>query len=143
MGGSFTLVVVLFGIVAGVTALMLYRRRSAAPKTANPTADEPVEQKRKAAQWGVRIYASDKEKACPQVRPILGKEFALAERPPLPVQGCVFSTHCECQYVKLFDRRKAERRSGKERRQLQRFEQGKRDRRMGKDRRKNRDVDWV
>jgi len=140
MGASFTLVVVLFGIVAGVTALTLYRRRSLAPKSANDANDNSAQ--KRVAQWGVRVHAN-KDKACPQVRPILGKEFPLADRPQLPVQGCPFSTHCECHYVKLFDRRKAERRSGKERRQLQRFEEGKRDRRLGKDRRKNRDVDWV
>jgi hypothetical protein len=142
MGGSFTLVVVLFGIVVGATALLLYRRRSAALDSAGKENGGPAA-KGRSAQWGVRIHVSDKDKACPQVRPILGKEFPLADRPQLPVQGCVFSTHCECHYVKLFDRRKNERRSGKERRQLQRFEEGKRDRRSGKDRRKNRDVDWV
>jgi hypothetical protein len=142
MGGSFVLVVVLFGVVAGATALMLYRRRSiAAPKKTDGEA--VAHNEKRAAQWGVRIHAPNKDKACPQVRPLIGKEFPLSEKPQLPAQGCPFPAHCECQYVKLFDRRKEERRSGKERRQHQRFEQGKRDRRAGKDRRKNRDVDWV
>ena len=142
MGGSFALVVVLFGVVAGVTALMLYRRRSAArPKKTD--GEHAVHKEAKAAQWGVRIAAPHKDKVCPQVRPILGKEFPLPDRPQLPVKGCPFTTHCECHYLKLFDRRKEERRSGKERREIKRFEQGQRDRRSGKDRRKNRDVDWV
>jgi hypothetical protein len=135
-----TLIVVFAGVVAGVTALWMYRRRTAAPKKA---IDESVVHKQKTAQWGVRIAAPNKDKACPQVKAILGKEFPLPDKPQLPVKGCPFATHCECHYVKLFDRRKAERRSGKERRELKRFEQGHHDRRSGKDRRKNRDVDWV
>jgi hypothetical protein len=142
MGGSFALVVVLFGVVAGVAALMLYRRRSvAAPKKTD--GEHVAHKEAKAAQWGVRIAAPHKDKVCPQVKPILGKEFPLPDRPQLPVKGCPFTAHCECHYVKLFDRRKGERRSGKERREIKRFEQGTRDRRSGKDRRKNRDVDWV
>ena|SRR5262249_55032922 len=136
-----TLIVVFAGIVAGATALWMYRRRTAkAPKKAN---GEPVAHKEKAAQWGVRIAAPHKDKVCPQVKPILGKEFPLPDKPQLPVKGCPFAPHCECHYVKLFDRRKGERRSGKDRRETKRFEQGNRDRRSGKDRRKNRDVDWV
>ena len=113
------------GVQSGAHVLLTVTEQRAEPRPAFP------------------IAVPDKDKACPQVRPILGKEFPLPEKPQLPVQGCVFATHCECHYVKLFDRRKGERRSGKERRQLQRFEDGKRDRRSGKDRRKNRDVDWV
>jgi hypothetical protein len=113
MGGSFALVVVLFGVVAGVAALMLYRRRSvAAPKKTD--GEHVAHKEAKAAQWGVRIAAPHKDKVCPQVKPILGKEFPLPDRPQLPVKGCPFTAHCECHYVKLFDRRKGERRSGKE-----------------------------
>lgn len=136
-----TLIVVFVGVVAGVTAWMYRRRTATAPKK---TVGGPVAHKEKAAaQWGVRIAAPHKDKVCPQVKPIMGKEFPLPDKPQLPVKGCPFAQHCECHYVKLFDRRKGERRSGKERRELKRFEQGNRDRRSGKDRRKNRDVDWV
>jgi len=107
----------------------------------NPAQADP--QKNQAAQWGVRITAPAKAQTCPQVRGLLGKEFSLEHKPTLPVKDCPYPRECECQYVKLFDRRKEERRSGTERRQAQRFEKGRRDRRSGKDRRKNRDVDWT
>jgi hypothetical protein len=139
MGGSITLIVVLAGIVAGVTTLWLYRRRSAGP---NSETHEHVAHKKQVEQWGVRIASPAKERACPQVRGVLGKEFPLSDKPSLPVKDCPFPAQCECHYVKLFDRRKAERRSGKERRQAQRFEKGHQDRRSGKDRRKNKNLDW-
>jgi hypothetical protein len=89
---------------------------------------------------GVRISAPAPERACPQVRGILGREFPISEKPPLPLLGCPFPQQCECGYIKLFHRRKGERRAGHDRRlEGQRFED-KTPRRSGKDRRKK--VDW-
>ncbi|HZI82967.1 MAG TPA: hypothetical protein VFF44_03585 [Casimicrobiaceae bacterium] len=136
MGGWITLVVVL--VVVGVAGLWIYRRRSS-PKA---SAGGPAAHKDQVAQWGVRIASPAKEHACPQVRGLLGKEFPLTKKPTIPVKDCPFPRECQCHYVKLFDRRHEERRSGEERRQMQRFEQGHHDRRGGKDRR-GKPVDWV
>jgi len=166
MGGSITLIVVFVGIAVGIAGLLIYRQRSAAHPTAqdplappksdpakkhhrahkNPAQKNPAQanpQKSQTEQWGVRIAAPAKAQTCPQVQGLLGKEFPLANKPSVPVKDCPYPRECECHYVKLFDRRKEERRSGAERRQAQRFEKGRRDRRSGKDRRKNRDVDWT
>jgi hypothetical protein len=146
MGGSITLIVVFVGIVAGATALWIYRRRSGSPApqhSPNGLAAVQAKPPKKAEQWGVRISNAHKEKACPQVRGFLGKEFPLDHKPPLPVKDCPFPQQCECHYVKLFDRRKEERRSGKERRQALRVEKGHQDRRSGKDRRKGKNLDWT
>lgn len=148
MGGSVTLLIVFVGIVGGATALWLYRRRSASsplhPNAVRPHGS-PVQPKpeNKAQQWGVRITNANKDKACPQVRAFLGKEFPLDKKPSLPVKDCPFSQQCECHYVKLFDRRKAERRSGNERRKAVRVEDGHQDRRSGNDRRKGKSLDWT
>ena len=160
MGDSIILIVVLVGIAVGVAALLIYRQRSTAqqniqnllspqknglahkaPAHKDPAHKNLAAQKPQVEQWGVRIAAAAKAQTCPQVRELLGKEFPLAQKPSLPLKGCPFPRECECHYVKLFDRRKDERRSGKERRSAQRFEKGNQDRRS-KDRRKNRDVDW-
>ena len=152
MGGSITLIVVLVGIAVGIATLLIYRQRStaresapnlvAAPKGDHAHKNHPPH-KNEAEQWGVRIAASTKDQTCPQVRGLLGKEFPLEQKPSLPMKDCPFPQQCGCHYVKLFDRRKGERRSGKERRQAQRFEHGHHDRRSGKDRRKNKNLDWA
>lgn len=93
-------------------------------------------------QWGVRIHAPAKDRACPQVQDILGKEFQLDAKPPLPLPNCTNPNHCECRYIKLSDRRKGDRRSGHERREKgHRYEKDKLPRRSGRDRRKK-VVDW-
>ena len=171
MGGSITLIVVFVGIAVGIAGLLIYRQRSAAQSSQNavaPPKNDPAQkhpahkhpaqknpgqknpahpnqgaQKPPAEQWGVRIAAPAKAQTCPQVRGLLGKEFPLENKPSVPVKDCPYPRECQCHYVKLFDRRKDERRAGKERRAAQRFEKGQRDRRSGKDRRKNRDVDWT
>lgn len=144
MGGSITLIVVFFGVVAGAAGLWFYRRRTRQPALRNPAnGGAPVAKSKTVEQWGVRIALAHKEKACPQVRGLLGKEFALDNKPPLPMKDCPYPQQCECHYVKLFDRRKEERRSGHERRQLLRAEKGQQDRRSGKDRRKGRSLDWT
>jgi hypothetical protein len=152
MGGSITLIVVLVGIAVGIATLLIYRQRSAARESAANLVAAPKgnhahknhpPHKNEAEQWGVRITASAKDQTCPQVRGLLGKEFPLEQKPSLPVKDCPFPQQCGCHYVKLFDRRKSERRSGKERRQAQRFEHGHQDRRSGKDRRKNKNLDWA
>lgn len=132
-----TLLVIGVAIALGLLGLWAYHR-STAPKGTNSAKGKPRNQ---AEQWGVRIAAPAKERACSQVRPLLGKEFAMAERPLLPLPDCPYRHRCECRYVPLLDKRKAERRSGKERREAQRFEQDKPPRRSGKDRRKI-EVDW-
>jgi len=144
-----TLIIVLIAIVAGAIGLWAYRRSAARPVVQNGSNEgrHPVHVKTKAKdqveQWGVRISAPTKEKACPKAREILGKEFPIAEKPQLPLPDCPYPRQCECTYAKLFDRRKAERRSGEERRQDgQRYESNTR--RSGKDRRKGKSgVDWT
>ena len=145
MGVSITLIVVFAGIVAGATALWLYRRRAPAPARQSSSDRQAGIQAKapKQEQWGVRIAVANKDKACPQVRGFLGKEFSRDKKPALPVKDCPFPHQCECHYVKLFDRRKEERRSGKERRKALRVEAGDQDRRSGKDRRKGKSLDWV
>ncbi len=146
MGVSITLIVVFAGIVAGVAGLWFYRRRQMAPARHHPPDAQPAahaKPPKKTEQWGVRVAVADKDRACPQVRGLLGREFAIADKPSLPVKECPFPHRCECHYVKLFDRRKEERRSGKERRKALRIEAGHQDRRTGKDRRKGKSLDWV
>jgi hypothetical protein len=148
VGISTTLIVVIVAIVAALLGLWAYRRSAAKPHgrdaraEAKPVGDGKSDAKNQVQQWGVRISAPAKERACPEVRQILGKEFPMGEKPPLPLPHCPYPLQCECHYVKLFDRRKMERRSGEERRRDgQRFESETR--RSGKDRRKGKgDVDW-
>ena len=148
MGVSTALIIIFIAIVAGLLGLWAYRRSAARPVLQNGSNEggHPVDVKTKARgqveQWGVRISAPAKEKACPKAREMLGKEFPIGEKPQLPLPDCPYPHQCACYYAKLFDRRKAERRSGEERRQGgQRFESNTR--RSGKDRRKGKsNVDW-
>ena len=127
-------IVVVVTIVAALLGLWAYRRATT-PASA-PSGKSKIGNQ--SEQWGVRISAP--ERACPQVREILGKEFPISGKPPLPLLGCPFPQQCECGYVKLFDRRKGERRAGHDRRlEGQRFED-KTPRRSGKDRRKR--INW-
>jgi len=164
MGGSTTLIVIIVAFVAALLGLWAYRRAtkptsttptttkhtSTKPPSTNPPRTKPTNARNEtnqpsnqAAQWGVRISAPAKERACPQVQEILGKEFPLGKKPALPLLDCPYSHQCECRYIKLFDRRRLERRSDQERRQGgQRFEVGTTPRRSGADRRKG-DIDWV
>jgi hypothetical protein len=138
MDGLTISIVVFVAIVAALLGLRAYRR-SATPK-APPTVKN--EANNQAEPWGVRISAPAKERACPQARERFGKEFRMDEKPRLPLPDCPFPHQCECTYVKLFDRRKKERRSGQEQRQGgHRFEKDNPPRRSGKNRRKN--VDWT
>ena len=130
MGGAIALLVIGIAIAGGLLGYRSYRRKTA-PK--NPRKRESSS---KAEQWGVRI-AAEKEKTCPPVRSFLGREYPMAERPRLPLADCPYPHRCECRYVPLMDRRKAQRRLGVDRRGAQRFET---ERRSGKDRRK--DLDW-
>jgi hypothetical protein len=139
MSGVTILIVVFVAIVAALLGLWAYRR-SATPKAARSGENEARKQVK---QWGVRISAPVKERACPQVRELLGKEFPIGEKPQLPLPDCPFPHQCECRYVKLFDRRREERRSGQEQRQAgHRFEKDNLPRRSGKDRRKK-NIDWT
>jgi hypothetical protein len=154
MGGSTTLIVIVVAIVAALLGLWAYRR-STRPTSTKPTSAKPTSAKltsatnekskgsNQAEQWGVRISAPAKERACPQAQELLGKEFPLGKKPALPLPDCPYSHQCECRYIKLFDRRRLERRSDQERRGGgQRFEVGNPPRRSGADRRKG-DIDWV
>lgn len=137
MGGLTILIVVFVAIVAACLGLWAYRR-SATPKAARSGKNEAGNQPK---PWGVRISAPAKERACPQVRELLGKAFPIGENPQLPLPDCSFRHQCECRYIKLFDRRRDERRSGQERRQAGlRFENDN-PRRGSKDRRKK--IDWI
>src|SRR6266496_2933256 len=133
------LIVVVAAIVVALLGLWAYRR-SGTPRATGIRRSDAGDQ---AEQWGVRITAPAKERACPQVREFLGKEFRIGEKPQLPLPDCPFPHECQCGYIKLFDRRKYERRSGQERRQAgQRFEKDNPPRRSGKDRRKK-NIDWT
>jgi hypothetical protein len=154
MGGSTTLIVIIVAIVAALLGLWAYRRStrptstkltSAKPTSAKLTSatNEKSKGSNQAEQWGVRISAPAKERACPQAQELLGKEFPLGKKPALPLPYCPYSHQCECRSIKLFDRRRLERRSDQERRGGgQRFEVGNPPRRSGADRRKG-DIDWV
>lgn len=138
MGASTVLIVFVAAIAAAWLGLRAYRRAptSMGKLNRNSEVGNPVE------QWGVRIDAPAKERACPRVRELLEREYPIDAKPRLPVPGCPFSNQCECRYVKLFDRRKGERRSGKEQQPGgQRFDKDKPTQRSGKDRRKNK-LDW-
>ena len=137
---SLTLLFVCVAIVGGLVGLRVYRRRTA-PKSAVHARNRTSESRSQADQWGVRIAAASKERACPQVRPLLGKEFPIADKPYLPLHDCPYPRQCECRFIPLIDRRKQERRSGEDRREAKRFDKDKADRRSGKDRRKG-GVDW-
>jgi FtsZ-interacting cell division protein ZipA len=154
MGGSTTLIIVFVAIVAALLGLWAYRR-STKPTSTKPTSTKPTSTKptsarnekskasNQAEQWGVRISAPAKERTCPQAQEILGKEFPIGKKPPLPLPDCPYPHQCECRYIKLFDRRRQERRSDQERREGgQRFEVDNPPRRSGADRRKS-DIDWV
>jgi hypothetical protein len=164
MGGSTTLIIVFVAIAAASLGLWAYRRStkptSTKPTTAKPTSAKSTSSKststkstsatnekskggNQAEQWGVRIAAPAKERACPQAQELFGKEFPIGKKPPLPLPDCPYSHQCECRYIKLFDRRRHERRSEHERREGgQRFEVDNTPRRSGADRRKS-DIDWV
>jgi hypothetical protein len=165
MGVSTTLIVIVVAIVAALLGLWAYRRStkptSTKPTSTKPTSTKPTSTKststkptsarngtnkasNQAEQWGVRIAAPARERACPQAQELLGKEFPLGKKPALPLLDCPYPHQCECRYIKLFDRRRLERRSDQERRQGgQRFEVGNTPRRSGADRRKKGDIDWV
>lgn len=159
MGGSTALIVIIVAIVAALLGLWAYRRSTkptsmkpaiTKPASTKPTSTKPTNARNgankpsnQAEQWGVRISAPAKERACPQAQELLGKEFPIGKKPPLPLPDCPYSHQCECRYIKLFDRRRLERRSVQERRHGdQRFEVGNPPRRSGADRRKG-DIDWV
>ena len=162
MGGSTTLIVVIVAIVAASLGLWAYRRSTRPtsmkstnrkPTSTKPTSTQPTsatngksKASNQAEQWGVRISAPAKERACPQAQELLGKEFPIGKKPSLPLPDCPYPHQCECHYIKLFDRRRQERRSDQERRQGdQRFEVDHPPRRSGADRRKGdkSDIDWV
>jgi hypothetical protein len=137
MGASTILIVVFVVTVATLLGLWAYRRSTTPAGALNgnrKTANQ-------AEQWGVRISAPARERACPEVRELLGKEFPSAGRPQLPLPSCPYSQQCECRYIRLFNRRKQERRSGPDRRLAgQRFEKDKAPRRSRNDRR--RQIQW-
>ena len=136
--GDTTILIVVIAIVAALLGLWAYRRSTRPTRVATGT----NKARKEVEQWGVRIAAPAGGRACPQVQELVGKEFALSNKPALPVPDCPYSHQCECHYVKLFDRRKHERRSEQDRRQAQRFEKDNPPRRSGQDRRKSQ-VDWA
>jgi hypothetical protein len=82
--------------------------------------------------WGVTIRG----KNCHAVRPYLGKKYAFDRAPSLPLAGCR-SRRCRCQYQGLLERRRAERRSGVDRRETVRLDGRHPERRSGRDRRRS------
>jgi hypothetical protein len=136
---AWTILIAVF--VAAVAALLGWRVYGRSPRlTGAPNG--PSKTGERAEQWGVRIHVPAKERACPSAQEIHGKEFSLDAKPQLPLSHCPFPHQCQCGYVILFDRRKEDRRSGRERRLAGlRLEPDKPPRRSGKDRRKR--IDWV
>jgi hypothetical protein len=137
MGDSTILIVLAVAIVAALLGLWVYRR----PAKATSARSVKSKAANHSEQWGVRISAPARDRACPQAQELLGKEFPMNKKPPLPVPDCPYSHQCECHYVRLFDRRRHERRSDQDRRQAQRFEKDNPPRRSGKDRRQSQ-IDW-
>ena len=135
--GDSTILIVVIAIVAALLGLWAYRRSTKPTRATTGTSKA----RKQVEQWGVRIAASAGGRACPQVQELLGKEFAMSKKPTLPLPDCPYSHQCECLYIKLFDRRKHERRSEQDRRQAQRFEKDNPPRRSGKDRRQSQ-IDW-
>lgn len=149
MGVSTALIVIIVALTASSVGLWAYRRSSAQPRIRNrrneakPVAKAKGEHKKQAEQWGVRIAAPARDKACPEARQIIGREFPLDKKPPLPLPHCPYPHQCACYYTKLFDRRKGQRRSAKER-PAEGENIDSKDRRSGKDRRKHKsDIDWA
>ena len=133
-------VLAIVGVVVIAAALGDWTRRRSTVHAGGPTGSTPGHE----VQWGVRICAPEGRHACPHAREIDGKEFPLAEKPPLPLPDCPFPHQCECTYMKLFDRRDGDRRGPHDRRAKgQRFEPDKTPRRKGRDRRKNSDINWT
>jgi FtsZ-interacting cell division protein ZipA len=164
MGWSAILIVGFIAIAAALLGLWAYRR-SAKPmnhehgrskardqasaehgksRARDPSSAEHGKSKARsqAEQWGVRIAAPARERACPQARGLLGKEFPIDKKPLLPLPDCPYSHQCECHYIKLFDRRTHDRRSEQERRTAQRFAEAGPPRRSGKDRRRKNHIEW-
>ena len=81
-------IVVVVTIVAALLGLWAYRRATT-PASA-PSGKSKIGNQ--GEQWGVRIAAPAPERACPQVREMLGKEFPISEKPPLPLLDCPFRT---------------------------------------------------
>jgi len=135
--GDTTILIVVIAIVAALLGLWAYRRSTMPARVTIGTSQA----RKQVEQWGVRIAAPVGGRACPQVQELLGKEFPMSKKPPLPLPDCPYSHRCECLYIKLFDRRKHERRSEQDRRQAQRFEKDNPPRRSGKDRRQSQ-IDW-
>jgi hypothetical protein len=74
---------------------------------------------------------------CQRATSLIGTCYRQDERPPLPLPDCTLPHDCGCRYVKLPDRRHAERRSGRERRESTRYDPtGSSERRAGQDRRR-------
>ena len=139
MGTLSILILLVAAIVAAVLASWASRRSMAVPEAASLA----VEAAKGPEQWGVRIDAADSQRTCPSVRELLGKDFPLGAKPPLPSPNCCFRSQCRCRYVKLYERRKESRRSGLDRRvRGQRFEEDQFPRRSGRDRRRN-DIEWL
>jgi hypothetical protein len=139
MSASTIFIIAVTAVAAVVVSLWLFRR-AAAPKAAADEGQMPAKREQ-SRQWGVRIAAPATGRTCPPVRALLGKEFPLADRPPLPLPDCAIAPQCECRYVRLFDRRHEDRRAGGERRSKgARYEKDKLPRRSGQDRRGK--VDW-
>lgn len=138
MGTSSILILLVAAIAAALLGSWAYRRTMTVSEEAGPdvaTTSAP-------RQWGVRIDAVASQRACPSVRELLGKDFPLSARPPLPSPDCPFRSQCRCRYIKLYERREETRRSGHDRRvRGQRFAEDHSPRRSGRDRRRS-DIEW-
>ncbi|HEY8012036.1 MAG TPA: hypothetical protein VIE67_13680 [Rudaea sp.] len=81
------------------------------------------------------LHVPDMAIACDLARYQAGKTFEAASAPPLPLPGCSRAA-CRCHYERVADRRRGQRRSGDDRREVIRF-QTEGDRRKNPDRRRS------
>jgi hypothetical protein len=138
-GAQMAIWIVLTVVVVAAALMGLWAYRRSPTPVGKPAAKIKVA--KEAEYWGVQISAPAGDRACARVRELVGKAFPDKEKPSLPLPDCPIAHQCQCRYIKLLDRRKDDRRSGKDKRVAGvRFEKGKTPRRSGKDRRKK--IDW-
>ncbi|MGH8122271.1 MAG: hypothetical protein ACREPT_05820 [Rudaea sp.] len=80
------------------------------------------------------LHVPDMASACDLARHQAGKTFEAASAPPVPLPGCS-RADCRCHYERVVDRRRGERRTGEDRREVIRY-QIEGDRRKNPDRRR-------
>jgi hypothetical protein len=73
--------------------------------------------RRSGSFWGVRIQPGK----CASIRPFAGRRFTFEEAPDLPLPGCK-AWRCSCTYIGVPERRRNERRTHNDRRDVVRID---------------------